>query len=115
MDKNELIALKDTANKVCFDLENTIKDLTKKNPLTLFTKEDSEKDEFQDKVYDDYPYGYTVSKHGYYLQGAVQKVEGNDVTLFLTGEDWGEEYEVGLSELPFGSQVEILAILIEKA
>ena len=114
MNKKDLSFLQEEANRVYNEVEAAIKNLTKDNPLQLFTKDDTEKDDFQDKVYE-YPYGYFVSKHGYYVQGAVQKISGDlDVTLFLTGEDWGEEHTQSISELPFESQIMILTYLIER-
>jgi len=114
MDVKDLKFLQDEANRLYSEVEATIINLTKDNPLQLFTQEDTEKDDFQDKVYE-YPYGYFVSKHGFYIQGAVQKVSGSfDVTLFLTGEDWGEEHTVSVSELPFESQINLLTYLIER-
>jgi hypothetical protein len=114
MDKKELSFLQETANKVYDEVTKTIKDLTKENPLEVFSKEDTEADDFQDRVYE-HPYGYFVSKHGFYVQGAVQKVQGNDAILFLTGEDWGDDYTVDVSELPFESQISLLTNLIERS
>lgn len=111
MTKDDLEKLQEAANDILNGVEAAIRELTTGNPLVLFTGESAE--ENQDNIYD-YPYGYTVSRHGYYLQGAVQKVCGNDVTLFLTGEDWGEEYIVGVSELPVGSQIDLLTYLIAR-
>jgi hypothetical protein len=111
MTKDDLEKLQEAANDILNGVEAAIRELTKDNPLQLFTNEEA--DENSDDIYD-YPYGYTVSKHGYYLQGAVQKVCDNDVTLFLTGEDWGEEYVVGVGELPVGSQIDLLTYLIER-
>jgi len=113
MTKKDLEFLQSEANKALTNVEDVIKRLTKDNPLILFTIEDSEADNFCDDVHD-YPYGYMVSKHGHYLQGAIQKIEGNDVKLFLTGEDFGELYDIGLSELPFESLISVLTYLIER-
>ena len=113
MEKKDLSFLQETANRVYDEVTEAIKDLTRKNPLQLFTQEDTEKSDFCDTVYE-HPYGYFVSKHGYYVQGAVQKVEGDEVTLFLTGEDWGEEHTQSVGELPFESQISLLTYLIER-
>lgn len=113
MEKKDLSFLQETANKVYDEVTKVIKDLTRKNSLQLFTQEETEAQDFCDKVYE-YPYGYFVSKHGFYIQGAVQKIEGDDVTLFLTGEDWGEEHTVSVGELPFESQISLLTYLIER-
>jgi len=113
MTKKDLEFLQSEANKALTDVENAIKNLTKDKPLILFTIEDTEEDDFCDNVYD-YPYGYTVSKHGFYMQGAIQKIEGDDVKLFLTGEDWGELHDLKLSELPFESLISVLTNLIER-
>ena len=111
MNVKDLKFLHEEANRVYNEVEAAIKNLTKDNPLVLFTPESAE--ENQDDIYE-YPYGYTVSKHGYYLQGAIQKVSGDEVTLFLTGEDWGEEYTQTVSELPYSSQIDLLTRLIER-
>ena len=113
MEKKDLSFLQETANKVYDDVTKAIKDLTRERPLQVFTEDEAEADDFQDKVYE-HPYGYFVSKHGFYIQGAVQKVCGDDVTLFLTGEDWGEEHTVSVGELPFESQISLLTNLIER-
>jgi len=114
MNVKDLKFLHEEANRVYNEVEAAIIKMTKDNPLQLFTQEDTEKDDFCDKVYE-YPYGYFVSKHGFYVQGAVQKISGSlDVTLFLTGEDWGEEHTQSVSELPFESQIMLLTYLIER-
>ena len=113
MDKNDLKIMRSAAHKIYGDVTEAIKTLTKENPLEVFSKEESEANDFCDKVYE-HPYGYFVSKHGFYVQGAVQKVQGSDATLFLTGEDWGEEHTVDVSELPFESQIMLLDSLIER-
>lgn len=112
MNKKQIKQLVTEANKVFANVAHAVKTLTEKNPLVLFTKEQAEED--QDSVFD-MPYGYYVNKYEYYLQGAVQKVEGNDVTLFLTGEDWGDTISVCVDDLPFSSQIELLERLEERA
>lgn len=59
---------------------------THKTPFVLF--ENSEDVE----VYE-LPIGYIVDKHSFYIQGAIQKVQRNKVTLFLTGEKYGNKKE----------------------
>lgn len=106
--KAEHEALQELANDTIRSVIDTIRTATKEKPLTLFTVRDDEN--FQDEIYD-YPYGYFVSKHSYYVQGQVMTVNGDEVVLFLTGEDWGDLHHTELSQLPFESLVDLLSYL----
>jgi len=114
MKKKQIVELQVKANKFYDDVINAIKKLTAENPLVLFdSSKIDEDDELRDSVYE-FPYGYFVSRHGFYVQGAIMKVNGNDVTLFLTGEGWGDTHEQELSEVPYSSLVDLLTYLEER-
>jgi hypothetical protein len=112
MNKEQIKQLVTEANKVFANVAHAIRILTAGNPLVLFTKEDVEKD---DNLIYEMPSGYYVNKYEDYLQGAIRKVEDNDVTLFLMGEDFGDEITVSIDDLPFGSQIDLLERLEERA
>jgi hypothetical protein len=105
----ELEALQQKGYDVIKEIIETLKEKTKENPLVIFTDEQASEDD-NEMIYD-LPYGYTTSRDGYYLQGAIQKVQGNDVTIFFTGDNWGETYQSDLDELPFYSLVQLLSFL----
>ena len=114
MTKKQIEVLQAKANKLYADVILAIIGLTAENPLVLFdSSKVDEDDELRDNLYD-FPYGYFVSKHGFYVQGAIMKVKGNNVTLFLTGEDWGDTHELEVDELPYSSLVELLTYIKER-
>lgn len=100
-------ALQQRANDVIAEVIKTIREATAEKPLTLF---DSEDEDLQDAIYD-YPYGFFVSKHSFYVQGQVMTVKGDEVVLFLTGEDWGDLHHLSLGDLPVESLVDLLSYL----
>jgi hypothetical protein len=89
-----------------------IRELTAENPLVLFTKEQAENEEVE--IYD-LPYGYNVDKYSTYQQGAVMEVQGSDVKLFLTGDEFGQVWDSELEYVPFECQLQILQLLEERA
>ena len=105
----ELEALQKEANDILQKVVDAIVEVTSKKTIVLFDRSIADTDE-SDTIMD-YPWGFTVSKHGYYLQGNVQRIEGNMATLFLTGEDWGEEYAMNIEHLPIDSQIDLLSYL----
>jgi len=105
----ELEALQKEANDILQKVVDAIVAVTSKKTIVLFDRSIADTDE-SDTIMD-YPWGFTVSKHGYYLQGNVQRIEGNMATLFLTGEDWGEEYAMNIEHLPVDSQIDLLSYL----
>ena len=110
MNKAEIKSLRDRADKVFAEVHDAIISLTAKKPFELFDRNKSRED-IEDEIYD-YPHGYSVGKYGDYMQGAIQKIEGNQVSLYLTGEDnWGEEYWVGLDSIPFACLIDVLEII----
>jgi len=114
MTKKQIAKLQAKANKLYADVILAIIELTAENPLILFDKSKvDEDDELRDNIYE-FPYGYYVGKYQYYNQGAIMKVHGNSVTLFLTGEEWGEEHEQDLDEVPYSSLVDLLTYLNER-
>ena len=52
-----------------------------------------------------------VNKYNDYIQGAIWKVSGKDVTLFFTGDEYGQLWETNIDEISFDNQVELLAII----
>jgi hypothetical protein len=112
MTKNDLLKLQTDAGNISRLVEETIKSLTKDNPLVLFDRENL-KDE-ENEPYD-FPSGFNVDKYGSYEQGAVMRVEGEAVTLFLTGDNYGQEYHTELCWISFDNQIGILTYLIERA
>ena len=116
MTKDELVALQTGATKTSAKVYQTIVELTKDEPLILFKKDDlteEEDDALQEEIYE-MPYSYYVGKYQYYLPGVVWKVQGDNVTLFMTGEEWGETWEQELHFVPIDSRVDILEHLIER-
>jgi hypothetical protein len=111
MNKEEIKQLVTEANKVFANVAKAIRILTAGNPLVLFTREEVDKD---DNLIYEMPSEYYVNKYEDYLQGAVRKVEDNDVTLFLMGEDFGDEITLCIDDLPFGSQIDLLERLEER-
>lgn len=105
--KTELQELQNQANEIIEKILETIRTATAEKPLTLFSEDD---ENIEDEIYE-FPYGFFVSKHSYYVQGQVMTVKGDDVTLFLTGEDWGEHHEMGLNELPIESLIGLLEFI----
>ena len=112
--KKKLTELVKQANQVAIDVVQNVIDLTKDNPLTIFTDEEAEEDEFRDEECYELPWGYYVTKHFYYLEGIVQEVHGAKIKLFMKGDDWGEIYETEIHQLPQGVLVDILELLIER-
>lgn len=107
--KTEHKELQQTAKDVNEKVIETIRRVTTEKPLILF---DSKADDLEDEIYD-YPYGFFVSKYNYYIQGQVMSVKGNEVVLFLTGEDWGEFHDLILDDLPIESLIDLLSYLDE--
>ena len=89
-----------------------IRELTAEKPLVLFTKEQAENEEVE--IYD-LPYGHNVDKYSTYQQGAVMEVNGSDVKLFLTGDEFGQIWDSELEYIPFECQLQILSYLEERA
>lgn len=112
MNKEQIKSLVTEANKAIANVAHAIRTLTADKPLILFDKDNADAE--ADDIYD-LPIGYTVNKYEDYLQGAVWKVEGDEVVLFLTGESWGELYYQNVNDLPFESQTELLDLIAERA
>ena len=99
-------------------VSDAIKELTAEKPLVLFTKEqvlnkEGDVTEESIEIYD-LPYGYYVDKYSTYIQGAVMNVQGHDIQMFATGDEFGTIYEIELSYVPFECQLPILQMLIER-
>jgi hypothetical protein len=112
MNKKQIELLQTEANTVIANVHRAVKTLTAENPLILFDKDKVEGDE--DFIYD-LPIGYNVDKYSTYQQGAVCKVQGDDVELYLTGDEAGQTFDIQLNQLPFESLVELLSYLNERA
>lgn len=94
------------ASRAMAKIPELIKELTKDKPFELFDKDNPDEDEILEL-----PIGYMVDKYEGYNQGAIWKVQGEDVTLFLTGENYGELWETELNQISFDNQVELLATI----
>jgi|JFJP01.1.fsa_nt_gi hypothetical protein len=107
MTKKECAELSEKATEISEGVQRAIKEVTKDKPLVFFGDEPEQED------LDEAPFGYAVSRHGNFLDGNVQRVCGDDVTLFLRGDDWGDTVEQNLSDLPFEALIMILDKLEE--
>jgi hypothetical protein len=112
MKKVEIETLQEQGWNSIRSVAAAIRELTAENPLVLFTKEQAEKEEVE--IYD-FPYGYNVDKYSTYQQGAVMEVQGDDVKLFLTGDEFGQVWDSELEYIPFECQLQILSYLEERA
>jgi hypothetical protein len=110
MKKAELKQLATDADDIIGKVMEAVRNLTAENPLILFDREKADVDEIHN-----YPSGFNVDKYGTYEQGAIMKVEGNAVTLFLTGDNWGQEYHTELQWISFDSVVQLLTYLEERS
>jgi hypothetical protein len=109
MNKEVLITMRSIGNDIVHNVYNAIKDLTAENPLIVFNKEEADVDNVLDL-----PYSFNVDKYGTYEQGAIYKVEGENVELFLTGDNWGQIYHTELCWIPFEQQLDLLNYLAER-
>jgi len=112
MNKKQIKQLETLANEIIANVSHAIKTLTAENPLILFDKDKVEGDE--DELYD-LPIGFNVDKYGTYQQGAIYKVQGDSVELYLTGDDIGMIFHTELSSISFVNQVQLLSYLKERA
>ena len=110
MNKAEIKTMQALANQAIANVFNAIKTLTAEKPLIVFNREEADVDSVLDL-----PYGFNVDKYGYYEQGAIYKVEGDAVELFLTGDNWGQIYHTELCWIPYDQQVDLLDYLMERA
>ncbi len=110
MDKKQIEELVKQAKESIVVVEHAIKTLTADNPLILFDKESVNEEEDIDCL----PFGFSVTQHDFYVEGVVWKIHGNEIVLFLRGEDWGELYHQEVSDLPFESQVDLLNLIGER-
>ena len=111
MTKNLLKDLQDKAYAVSESIMNVIIEMTMDKPLIVFESEDLVDD---DAIWE-LPFGYYVDKHENYNEGRIQKVCGDEVTLFLISEGiHGESHTQTLSEVPYESLVQLLTFLIER-
>lgn len=108
--KKELSKLYDDVNNAISLLIKKISEETKNKPLILFEfdKVDTDEGISIDEMYD-MPYAYYVDKWGYYCEGRIARIEGDDVVMIFTSEsDYGEEYYLNLNEVPIESLVAVL-------
>lgn len=111
MTKDELKTLEDVAWNSIANVQKAIRTLTAENPLVLFDKDNADGE--ADELYD-LPFGYYVGKYDSYNQGAIQRVCGDEVTIFFTGEQFGDTHELSLSDLPIESQIDLLGYLANR-
>lgn len=109
--KEELETLQQTGWDAIRNVAAVIEKMTKDKPLVLFTKEQVEKEEVE--IYD-LPYGYNVDKYSTYQQGAIMEVQGTNIKLFLTGDEFGQIMDSELGYIPFECQLQILSYLEER-
>jgi hypothetical protein len=117
MDKGRVNALRKFLNNSIKMSRSALIEMTSVVPLITFDKEfasvsdeSEEWDELQDEIYD-MPIGYSIGKYNEYFQGAVLKVHGKDVTIFLTGEEWGELRHIEVDDLPIESVSALLEMI----
>lgn len=111
MTKAEIKSLVIVANTALANVPHAVKILTAENPLILF---DDKIDSDDERLYE-LPLGYVIDKYENYNEGTVMKVQGNDVTLFMRGEYFGDIVETELDQLPFTSKVQILELIEERS
>jgi hypothetical protein len=111
MDNEQIKSLMDEAWKTIANVQHAVRTLTAENPLILFNKDTIESDD--DTLYE-LPFGYYVGKYEYYNEGTIWKVHGDNVTIMLRGEEFGDLWELTLDQLPFESVVSLLEFLIKK-
>ena len=87
---------------------NFIKGHTEEEPLIIYDKE--KLDGTDDKFYE-LPFAYYVDKHNFYCEGRIVQIQGNNVLMIFTGEEFGEEHELELNQCPFESLVEVMSYL----
>jgi hypothetical protein len=109
MNKEQILLIQTEANKVIHEVYEAVKNLTAENPLILFEGENVDVDEILDL-----PYGYNVGKYEEYQQGAIRRVCGEEVELFLTGDFWGETLHTELCQITFDQQIDLLTYLSER-
>ena len=107
MTKAEILNVVNRAKSALTEVPKAIVEITKDKPFELFTKENVPEDLY------DLPIGYNVNKYQEYDQGAIMKVQGNEVTLFFTGELYGQTFETELDQISFDNQVQLLSIIHE--
>lgn len=78
----------------------------KKRDVILFNPETID----NDAVYD-FPFVDFVSRHGFHVAGVVQKLSGDNMTMFHTGEEFGETTELPITDLLNESAIIILDYL----
>ena len=94
------------------EVTNFIKGHTEEEPLILFDKSNLE--DVSDEFYD-LPFGYYVGRHGDYNEGKIVEVQGKNVLMVLSGDEFPKTWELELSELPFETLVQLLSYLKERA
>lgn len=116
--KKQLSVMIESGENIMRVVKETIINLTKDNPLVLFTmNEDNDPvvngepvtvDDLLDFPWCDY------MEDTYYCMATVQKVEGDSVTVFLQDEEYDTDpnFEtLPLSSLDFQQQIEVLKLL----
>lgn len=116
--KEELELLQQIGWDAIRNVAAAIEKLTADKPLILFTKEqilNEEGDVTEDHIeLYDLPYGYNVDKYSTYQQGAIMEVQGTNIKLFLTGDEFGQIMDSELGYIPFECQLQLLSHLMER-
>ena len=87
-----------------------IKGHTEELPLILYDKDKLKDGEADDEFYD-LPYAYFVDKYESYNEGKIVEIQGENVLLVFSGDEFPNTHELELSEVPFVTQVELLSYL----
>jgi len=90
------------------EVTNFVKGHTEEEPLILYDKENPDSD---DDKFNELPFAYYVGKYDSYNEGKIVEIQGENVIMVLTGEQFGETWELELNQLPFESLVELLSYL----
>jgi len=99
------------AYAIMHDVIGFVKGHTEEEPLILYDKENLLViDEIGDDFYE-LPFAYYVGKHGDYNEGRIVEVQGENVIMVLSGDEFPKTWELELSQLPFESLVELMSYL----
>ena len=115
MSKDDLEKLVELCNDCMSGVTNAIKELTAVNPLVLFEKDKLNTDEgiMSDEVYE-FPFVDLVGRHEEHFSGVVMSVQGEDIKVFLTADEYGQVWDASLSDVSYPAQVDLLQHLIER-
>ncbi len=116
MTKDDLEKLVELCNDCMNGVTDAIKTLTAEKPLILFEKDKLNTDEgiASDEVYD-FPFVDLIGRHDDHFSGVIMSVQGEDIKVFLTADEYGQVWDANLDDVSFSAQVDLLQYLIERA